>query len=132
MLKCIFDNKRRKYEQQGYRRLKKKYFLKIYTIAHTCTLIENVVKAAFTRTGVIPYNSQTIQIAIFKPNIETSAIETGTSVPDTLIPPTSIRLVQHMIQDTFYRLSYNVLLVFTHFLTPHALEIPILDLGSHL
>ena len=81
---------------------------------------------------MIPYNSQTIQIAIFKPSIKTSAIETGTSVPDTLIPPTPIRLVQHMIQDTSCRPLRDVSLASTCFPIPHASEIPTPDSGPHL
>ena len=65
----------------------------MYAAAHTCALTEDVVKAAFARTGVVPYNPQAIQTAVFKPSIETSAIGTGTPIPDTLIPPTPIRLV---------------------------------------
>ena len=100
----------------------------MYAAAHTCALTEDVVKAAFARTGVVPYNPQAIQTAVFKPSIETSAIETGTPVPDTLIPPTPIRQVQRMIQDA----SCDVSLASTCFPTPHALEIPTPDLGPHL
>ena len=132
LLKCIFDDERRKYEQQGYRRLKKEHFLKVYAAAHTHTLTEDVVKAAFARTGVVSYNPQAIQTAVFKPSIETSAIGTGTPVPDTLIPPTPIRLVQHMIQDASCRSSCDVSLASTCFPTPHASEIPTPDSGPHL
>ena len=93
MLKHIFDDERRKYEQQGYGRLKKEHFLKIYAIVHTYTLIKDVVKATFVRTDIVLYNPQAIQTAIFKPSIEISTIETGTSILDTLILPTFIRLV---------------------------------------
>ena len=104
----------------------------MYAAAHTCALTEDVVKAAFARTGVVPYNPQAIQTAVFKPSIETSVIGTGTPVPDTLILPTPIRLVQHMIQDASHRPSCDVSLASKHFPTPHASEIPTPDSGPHL
>ena len=60
LLKHIFDDERRKYEHQGYRSLKKEYFLNVYAVAHTCTLTEDVVKAAFARTDMVSYNPQAI------------------------------------------------------------------------
>ena len=104
----------------------------MYAAAHTHTLTEDVVKAAFARTGVVPYNPQAIQTAVFKPSIETSAIETGTPISDTLIPPTPIRLVQRMIQDASHRPSHDVSLASTHFPIPHALEISTPDSEPYL
>ena len=132
MLKYIFDDERRKYKQQEYERLKKKHFLKIYATAHTHVLTEDIVKAIFARTNIVLYNPQVIQTAIFKPSIKASIIETGTPIPGTLIPPTSIRLVQCIIQDTSHRPSHDVSLASTHFLTIYASEIPTSDSDPHL
>ena len=82
LLKRAFDNERRKYEQEGYGRLKKEHFLKVYAAAHTCALTVDVIKSAFAKTGVVPYNPQAIKTAIFKPSIETSTEGSGTPVPD--------------------------------------------------
>ena len=124
LLKRIFNDERRKFEQQGYRTLKKEHFLQVYAAAHVCALTADVVKAAFAKTGVVPYNPEAIKTAVFKPSIESSTTGSGTPIPESIIPPTPIRLVRRMIEDASK--------ASTHFPTPHASGIPTPATDAHL
>ena len=99
LLKRIFNDERRKFEQQGYRTLKKEHFLQVYAAAHVHALTADVVKAAFAKTGVVPYNPEAIKTAVFKPSIESSTVGTGTPVSEPVI----LLEVKLIIPSNYYR-----------------------------
>ena len=99
LLKRFFEEECRKFESQGHGVVKKEHFLSVYSKAHVCAFTVDVVKSAFEKTGVVPYNPNAIDTAEFKCSLETSNVRSGLLLLQDIEPPTPICIVKKMFQD---------------------------------
>ena len=96
LLKHFFEEEHRKFESQDHGVVKKEHFLSVYSKAHVCAFTVDVVKSAFEKTGVVPYNPNAIDTAEFKCSLETSNVGSGLPLLQDIEPPTPIRIVKKM------------------------------------
>ena len=96
LLKRFFEEERRKFESQSHGVVKKEHFLSVYSKAHMCAFTVDVVKSAFEKTGVVPYNPNAIDTAEFKHSLETLNIGSGPPLLQDIEPPTPIHIVKKM------------------------------------
>ena len=96
LLKHFFEEEHRKFESQGHGVVKKEHFLSVYSKAHVCAFTVDVVKSAFEKTGVVPYNPNAIDTAEFKRSLETSNVGSGLPLLQDIEPPTPIHIVKKM------------------------------------
>jgi len=47
-------------------------FLAVYTKAHVRAFTENNIRAAFAKTGIVPYNPNVVTVEMMAPSLETS------------------------------------------------------------
>lgn len=72
MLKRHWRDARDTFERETGTRVKKTNFLSVYATAHARALTPETVKAAFRKTGVVPYNPDVITAAMMAPSLESS------------------------------------------------------------
>ena len=96
LLKRFFEEEYRKFESQGHGVVKKEHFLSVYSKAHVRAFTVDVVKSAFEKTGVVPYNPNAIDTAEFKRSLETSNVGSGLPLLQDIEPLTPIHIVKKM------------------------------------
>ncbi|KLO14845.1 DDE-domain-containing protein, partial [Schizopora paradoxa] len=79
LLKKCFGRELKKFEESTGQCVQKDNFLTVYTPAHLEAFTEANIKAAFSKTGVYPFNRNAISSTQLKPSVETSC--TGDGLP---------------------------------------------------
>ncbi|KAJ8474688.1 hypothetical protein ONZ51_g7033 [Trametes cubensis] len=94
VLKRQWTRVRDEFERTKGVRVNKTNFLAVYAEAHQAALTESNIKAAFRKTGVVPFNPDIITSEMMTPSLETS---TQGSLP---LPPTSpVRTITQLLMD---------------------------------
>ena len=47
-------------------------FVAVYAKVHVCMFMESNIQAAFTKTGIVPYNPNVVMVEMMAPSLETS------------------------------------------------------------
>lgn len=94
VLKRAIGEERDMYERSTGEKMNKQNFLKIYGAAHLRVLTPALIKTAFRKTGVWPYDPSVITEAMMAPSKETSC---EGYLP--IVPPTPIRIVAKLLRD---------------------------------
>lgn len=92
-LKKNWTKARDQWERDGHT-VDKTNFLRVYAEAHQQTLTEANIKAAFRKTGVIPFNPNVVTAAMMAPS-ETTSISTLAPIRQT----TPVRFITDMVRD---------------------------------
>jgi DDE superfamily endonuclease len=71
VLKRAWSDERDRFEAQG-PAVTKLNFMAVYAKAHTRTFTESNIRAAFTKTGIVPYNPGVITMEMMAPSLKTS------------------------------------------------------------
>ncbi|KLO06073.1 hypothetical protein SCHPADRAFT_803698, partial [Schizopora paradoxa] len=77
ILKPAFGKEMRKFEERTGEAVTKNNFLSVYGPAHVVAFTADNVKAAFSKTGIHPFNPQAIPVTALKPSIEFSCSGDG-------------------------------------------------------
>jgi hypothetical protein len=73
VLKRAWSDERDKFEAQG-SAVTKLNFMAVYAKAHIRTFTEDNIRAAFAKTGIVPYNPNVITTEMMAPSLETSTV----------------------------------------------------------
>lgn len=95
MKKC-YKEELKAHEDEGRGRVKKEDFLRLYSAAHIRAFTPKVIKAAFAKTGVCPFNPDAIGLSAFKPSFGTTVSENA--IPLQHLQSTPIRIVTRLLQ----------------------------------
>ncbi|KLO04330.1 hypothetical protein SCHPADRAFT_840746, partial [Schizopora paradoxa] len=77
ILKLAFGKEMRKFEECTGEAVTKNNFLSVYGPAHVAAFTADNVKAAFSKTGIHPYNPSAIPLTVLKPSVEFSCSGDG-------------------------------------------------------
>jgi len=92
-LKVFWTQEKDKWTWEKRTKIDKTNFLRIYAAAHVCALTPSNIKAAFEKTGVVPFNRSVVTPAMMAPSLETSC---RGSLP--IAPSTPIRAVTNLFR----------------------------------
>ncbi|KAI5116343.1 hypothetical protein M0805_005818, partial [Coniferiporia weirii] len=98
ILKWFYSEEREKFERQGNGTVKKEDFLHVYAAAHMRAFTPETIKAAFSKTGVYPFNPNAIKADLLKPSIESSCIGSGLPLAHSQMS-TPVRVVLQLLKD---------------------------------
>lgn len=73
VLKRYWSEERDKFERETKTKVSKSNFLKVYAAAHVRAFTEDNIKAAFRKTGLVPFDPDVITPAMMAPSLETSS-----------------------------------------------------------
>jgi len=94
LLKTYWTEERDNYERKTGQKVSKTNFLKIYAAAHVRAFTESNIRAAFRKTGLVPFNPNIVTTEMMAPSIETSC---EGSLP--LVPSTPIRYINNVFRQ---------------------------------
>jgi hypothetical protein len=93
-LKTYWTEERDNYERRTGQKVSKTNFLKIYAPAHIRAFTDSNIRAAFRKTGLVPFDPTVITTEMMAPSIETSC---EGSLP--LVPSTPIRYINNVFRQ---------------------------------
>lgn len=96
VLKQFFSKEMLEFEAKTGQAVCKNNFLSVYAPAHIATFTETNIQAAFAKTGICPFDRNTISVSAMKPSVEYSCTGDGLPLPQK----SPIRVVAQMFSKT--------------------------------